>query len=96
MPAKNSKNKLNESRWHAFIICNEFKDNTDRFIEKVTFHLHKTFRPPVVIVDEAPFIVSRVGWGYFDIKIEVTFKKWTGIKRKTIDYELQLRDRRDK
>ena len=41
---------------------------------KVKFILHPTFNPPQVIVDKAPFIFQRIGWGVFEIPIEVTFK----------------------
>jgi len=40
-------------------------------IEHVTFHLHPTFAPASVRVAERPFQITRVGWGTFDIGIEV-------------------------
>ena len=64
----------------AFIVCNEYRDKTDDFIDRVVFKIHETFNPNVIVISSAPFILSRVGWGYFDLKIDVTFKKWTGLK----------------
>ena len=76
--SKNGKYR-NNSRWVAFIVCNEFREETDAFIDSVVFKIHETFNPNTIEVNSAPFILSRVGWGYFDMKMHVTFKKWTGI-----------------
>ena len=43
------------------------------------FILHPTFRNPKVFVNQAPFRLCKVGWGYFELPITVHFKKATGI-----------------
>eukprot|EP01060_Flectonema_neradi_P017844 TRINITY_DN246_c0_g1_i1.p1 TRINITY_DN246_c0_g1~~TRINITY_DN246_c0_g1_i1.p1 ORF type:complete len:490 (+),score=115.71 TRINITY_DN246_c0_g1_i1:60-1472(+) len=40
-------------------------------IRSVTYHLHPTFSPSSITVTEAPFEISRVGWGTFTIKVDV-------------------------
>lgn len=52
------------------------------------YHLHPTFKPPVIEVNQAPFLLSRVGWGYFDLKIDVHFADWTKLGKKRLVHEL--------
>merc|ERR1719324_2033347 len=40
-------------------------------IEEVIYHLHETFREPVVRVADAPFRIERVGWGVFQVRVEI-------------------------
>lgn len=63
-------------------------DETAKFIKSVTYHLHPTFKPPVIKVTKAPFLLSRVGWGYFDIKMVIEFQPSTGLGTKEIVHEL--------
>ena len=71
-----------------FVCLNNDKDATQKIIKSVTYHLHPTARPAVIKVTEAPFLLSKVGWGYYEIKIEIQFKKWTGLGNKTVAHEL--------
>lgn len=73
-----------------FIALNVDKEQTDTIIEKVEYKLHPTFNPPAVTVTNAPFIVKRIGWGYFEVKMIITWKNWTGLlpKEKKISHEL--------
>lgn len=43
-------------------------------IEKVVYTLHSSFRNPIVEVFEAPYRLTRVGWGIFDVQAVVHFK----------------------
>ena len=61
------KNLKNSHRWAMFVAFNDNKDLTAKYIKSVTYHLHPTFRINKVKVSEAPFLLSRVGWGYFTI-----------------------------
>ena len=56
-----------------FMAFNEDKEETSKFIKSVTYHLHSTFKPNVIKVSEAPFLLARVGWGYFEVEMEVEF-----------------------
>ena len=42
----------------------------------------------MITVTEAPFLLSRLGWGYFDVTMDVEFQPWTGIKPLTMVHEL--------
>jgi transcription initiation factor IIF auxiliary subunit len=64
------------------------KDKVGKFVDSVTYHLHPTFKPSVIKVTEAPFLISRIGWGYFEIHMEIVFKKWTGIPKMELDHML--------
>ena len=39
-----------------------------------------------------PFILSRIGWGYFEVHIEIEFKKWTKIPKMELDHMLSFED----
>ena len=60
-------------RWVMFVCLNNDKEATQKIIKSVTYHLHPTFKPSVIKVDEAPFLLSRIGWGYFDVEMEIEF-----------------------
>ena len=42
-------------------------------IESVRFELHSTFTPSCVLLDAAPFVLIRTGWGEFDIPLRIVF-----------------------
>jgi len=52
--------------------------------------LHPTFKPSVIKVTEPPFLISRIGWGYFEIHMEIVFKKWTGLAKMELDHMLSF------
>ena len=58
----------------------KYKDakETGQFVSKVVFHLHPTFNPPKAVITEAPFQLRRIGWGYFELVIEMHFKPFMG------------------
>ena len=56
-----------------FVAFNDNKDETSRYIKSVTYHLHPTFTPSKIKVTEAPFLLSRLGWGYFNVEMDVEF-----------------------
>jgi len=43
-------------------------------VSEVTYLLHPTFREPIVKITEAPFTISRIGWGVFDVGVIVLLK----------------------
>lgn len=61
------------------------------YIDSVIFTLHPTFHKPVVSVNSPPFEVVRLGWGTFEIPIEIKWKKWTGIGSTFVNHELSFR-----
>jgi transcription initiation factor IIF auxiliary subunit len=54
--------------------------------------LHPTFKPSVIKVTESPFILSRLGWGYFEVHMEIVFKKWTKMPKMELDHMLSFDD----
>lgn len=48
-------------------------EKTGEVVESVIYHLHPTFKVNKIAVKEPPFKLNRAGWGYFEIKAEVTF-----------------------
>ena len=71
-----------------FVALNGDNAATAKFIKSVTYHLHESFSQNVIKVEEAPFLLARVGWGYFDVKIDIEFQPWTGLKKHTLVHEL--------
>ena len=63
-------------KWVAFVEPDE-DNETQEEIEKVTFHLHPSFKPATVTVTKAPFEVKQQGWGVFDIKTEIFLQNGT-------------------
>ena len=71
-----------------FVAFNDNKEETKRFIKSVTYHLHPTFTPSVIKVEEAPFLLSRLGWGWFTVEFEVEFHDWTKLGKIKMEHEL--------
>ena len=82
--------KKNMHRWMMYVSFTADKELTDKFVESVTYHLHPTFKPSVVKVTNKPFILSRLGWGYFEVHLEVQFKAWTKIPNMKLDHMLSF------
>ena len=56
----------------------------------MTYHLHHTYRDPVVKITEPPFLLSKIAWGYFEIRFEIEFKPETGLKKKNLVHMLDF------
>ena len=82
----------NSHRWVMYVAFTLNRELTGKFIKSVTFHLHPTFKPSVITVSEQPFILSRVGWGYFTIYMDVVFQEWTGLAKTRVEHELCFDD----
>ena len=65
--SRTNKNAKNTHRWAMFLCFNDNKDLTAKYIKSVTYHLHPTFKPSKIKVSEAPFLLSRIGWGWFTV-----------------------------
>ena len=68
-------------------------DETSKFIKSVTYHLDPTFRPKDIKVSQAPFLLSRNGWGVFDVEFDVEFQPWTELGTKKFIHELCFKDK---
>ena len=67
----------NVHSWKVYVKLEDIPSGVKEsdLIEKVKFKLHPTFNPPEVVKDKPPYLVSRLGWGTFNIEIEVDWKK---------------------
>ena len=65
---------------------------TGDYISRVKYYLHPTFNPSVVEVTDPPFLLSRIGWGFFTVTAEVQFRRGFGLTPATIrlDHELNF------
>jgi len=76
----NSIGSDNKHIWKMFVELLDteqeeiLEEDASEVIDKVTFHLHPTFSPPSITVSEPPFEISRIGWGYFEVKVTVYWK----------------------
>lgn len=76
-----------------FLSLNNSPEETKKYIKQVTYHLHPTFKPNKIVVKEAPFLLSRVGWGYFDIDMELEFQPAMGLPSKMLTHGLCFDDK---
>lgn len=78
---------------HSLIEGQKDKDNCHRWelqldpeghhlVKKVIYQLHPTFTPKDITCTEAPFSISRIGWGVFPVNIIVELK--SGHKIETV------------
>ena len=56
----------------------------------MTYHLHPTYAVSRIIVREAPFLLSRVAWGYFEVTMKIEFQPATGLGTKTLYHMLEF------
>jgi len=67
--------KISENRWKWAISLKGKKEELDS-IEKVIYHLHPTFKKPVVEKTNRSrnFKIEASGWGTFVVRIEIVYK----------------------
>ena len=87
-PARSHKHKKNSHRWCMFVSLNDSPALTSKYIRQVTYHLDPTFRPATVVLKEAPFLLSRVGYEEFEVEIDVEFQPETGLPPRHLTHEL--------
>ena len=76
-----------------FVSLNNNPEETQKYIKSVTYHLHPSFRQNKIKLTEAPFLLSRVGWGTFDIQIDIEFQPSTGLGTKRMSHDLTFQDK---
>ena len=76
--------------WTAFIDASSPSSLED--IEYVEYHLHSTFKTPVVRVRDSAngFAITRKGWGTFKLIAKLIFK--SGKKPLILSHELNFKD----
>jgi transcription initiation factor IIF auxiliary subunit len=63
----------NKHKWCMFVKTNGEEEKN--YIRKVEFGMHPTFGCTEIEVKSAPFEISRIGWGTFDIPVKVFLNK---------------------
>jgi len=74
----NTAHARNNHSWTMFISSSPTDVVPTASVKSVLWHLHETFRPRRVKQTEPPFYLSRRGWGYFEVRADITFKAGFG------------------
>ena len=77
----------NTHEWTGFVECAD-PSLSKKFIASVEYKLHPTFKPSKVKVTKTPLEIKRWGWGVFEIKIIINWKKW--MNREPVKYTHML------
>lgn len=73
-PAQRGPGDQSTHKWMLYVRGTEQEPCIDSFVRSVWFFLHPSYRPNDVIeVCEAPFQISRRGWGEFPVRVQVVF-----------------------
>jgi YEATS domain-containing protein 4 len=49
-------------------------EDLSKWIEKVVFTLHETFKDRIRVIKKPPYEITEYGWGEFPIPIKIFFK----------------------
>ncbi|CAG8508867.1 14074_t:CDS:2, partial [Ambispora leptoticha] len=61
-------------KWMVYVVGPPHSLNITSFIRKVRFYLHPSYRPnDIVDLKEAPFQITRFGWGEFPVRVQLFF-----------------------
>ncbi|KAJ7339593.1 YEATS domain-containing protein 2 [Desmophyllum pertusum] len=83
-------NDKSTHKWMVYVRGPPEDPNIDRFINKVWFFLHPSYRPnDIVEVNKPPFHLTRRGWGEFPVRVQLHFVDPRN-KRVDIFHELKL------
>lgn len=83
-------NDKSTHKWMVYVRGPPEDPNIDRFISRVWFFLHPSYRPnDIVEVNRPPFHLTRRGWGEFPVRVQLHFVDPRN-KRVDIIHELKL------
>jgi hypothetical protein len=86
--SRTADNTTNKHKWCMFVKTCDY--DTSKLVRKVVYGLHPTFGATEIEVKEAPFELSRVGWGSFEIPIKIYFQSWMKLKPLELTHELSF------
>ena len=86
----NTMGSHNHHAWTAFVKLADSKMVSTKFIKKVIFKLHPTFRNPERETRGPVFEVSCVGWGIFRIPIIIHWQDWLEKEPTRLDHFLSF------
>jgi len=61
--------------WTMFLSVSPSDIVPPSTVDRVVYYLHPTFHPSTITVREPPFYLMRRGWGYFDVRADIFYKK---------------------
>ena len=83
-------NDKSTHKWMVYVRGPPGEPHIDRFIKKVWFFLHPSYRPnDIVEVNKPPFHLTRRGWGEFPVRVQLHFVDPRN-KRVDVIHELKL------
>lgn len=83
-------NDKSTHKWMVYVRGTPEDSHIERFIKKVWFFLHPSYRPnDIVEVNKPPFHLTRRGWGEFPVRVQLHFVDPRN-KRVDIIHELKL------
>ena len=77
-------------RWSMFFTLNNSQITTSTYIRGVAYYLNQSYKDRKVVLDQSPFILSRISSESFIITAEIFFKEWTKILPIRIDHLIEL------
>lgn len=87
---KREANDKSTHKWMVYVRGPPEEPHLDKFINKVWFFLHPSYRPnDIVEVSKQPFHLTRRGWGEFPVRVQLHFVDPRN-KRVDIIHELKL------
>eukprot|EP00746_Dinoflagellata_sp_MGD_P010579 gnl/MRDRNA2_/MRDRNA2_121887_c0_seq1.p1 gnl/MRDRNA2_/MRDRNA2_121887_c0~~gnl/MRDRNA2_/MRDRNA2_121887_c0_seq1.p1 ORF type:complete len:582 (-),score=82.08 gnl/MRDRNA2_/MRDRNA2_121887_c0_seq1:221-1966(-) len=99
-PKRSKSGNLNKHKWTMFVELQQSSVGINDMIEKVNFKLapyytawpstdhHSVRVGKNPEVRSAPFEVTRIGWGYFPVTINITWKSWLKVPPTLLEHEL--------
>ena len=80
----------NEHQWKVFLRSVTPNLDYSMYIDKVVFTLHPTFFQPVREVVVPPYEVEGLGWGVFNIPIQIFWKGGLGVAETVYEHYLSF------
>ena len=65
-------------------------EETGKYIKSVTYELCEGWKQRIIKVTEPPFLLSRVGWGYFELDVVIEFHPHLKLKKMTVEHMLNF------
>eukprot|EP00004_Rigifila_ramosa_P019982 TRINITY_DN515_c0_g1_i3.p1 TRINITY_DN515_c0_g1~~TRINITY_DN515_c0_g1_i3.p1 ORF type:complete len:1428 (-),score=387.83 TRINITY_DN515_c0_g1_i3:50-4333(-) len=69
----NAYRRLSGKFHHWRLVVEGLNTRASDVVRQCVFHLHPTFNPSVLTLTKEPFHLQRVGWGYFEVTIDLHF-----------------------
>jgi hypothetical protein len=66
---------------------------TEKYIEKVVYHLHPCYVEKRIEIRSHPYLLSRTAFGKFIVGCEIWFSAWTEMQPMRIDHLLSFEER---